>query len=111
MKIAICVCFSEKNISHHKKILRDINQIIIPKGYHLKFYAVLNQNVLYLNNLITRIIDKKEIDIKVLTSFHISKGLCSTHPSFGKNCVNSFCIVSTTLNLLLYSVTRELVVP
>ena len=37
MKIAICVCFSEKNISHHKKILRDINQIIIPKGYHLKF--------------------------------------------------------------------------
>ena len=52
MKIAICVCFSEKNISHHKKILRDINQIIIPKGYHLKFYAVLNQNVLYLNNLI-----------------------------------------------------------
>ena len=69
MKIAICVCFSEKNINHHEKILRNINQIIIPKGYHLKFYAVLNRNVLYLNNLIKKIINKKEINIKVLTTF------------------------------------------
>ena len=61
MKIAICVCFSEKNINHHEKILRNINQIIIPKGYHLKFYAVLNRNVLYLNNLIKKIINKHSL--------------------------------------------------
>ena len=43
--------------------------------------------------------------------FHISSGLCSTHPFFGKYCLNSICDLKTDLPLVLNKIALLEVVP
>jgi hypothetical protein len=68
MKIAICICFSKKNETHHHKILNDLNVIKIPEEFNLSFYLVVNNNPAKLFNLIKRIITNKKINISILNS-------------------------------------------
>ena len=68
MKIAICICFSKKNETHHHKILNDLNIIKIPKECNLSFYLVVNNNPAKLINLIKKIIINKKVNISILNS-------------------------------------------
>ena len=68
MKIAICICFSKKNETHHHKILNDLNILKIPVGWNLSFYLVVNNNPSKLINLIKKIISNKKINIFILNS-------------------------------------------
>ena len=63
MKIAICICFSKKNETHHHKILNDLNVIKIPEEFNLSFYLVVNNNPAKLFNLIKRIITNSNDDL------------------------------------------------
>ena len=51
MKIAICICFSKKNESHHYKVLNNLNILKIPDACNLSFYLVANSNFSKLINL------------------------------------------------------------
>ena len=68
MKIAICICFSKKNESHHYKILNNLNMLKIPDGCNLSFYLVVNNNFAKLINLKKKIITNKKITIFILNS-------------------------------------------
>ena len=69
MKIAICICFSKKNETHHHKILNNLNIIRIPDECDLSFYFVANNDCYKLSNLIKKIIINKKINIFILNSF------------------------------------------
>jgi len=69
MKISLCICFSRKNSRFHHKVLNDLNQIIIPKGYILQLYFILNSDVKNFQYLFSKIIIKKKLNIKILKIF------------------------------------------
>ena len=68
MKIAICICFSKKNESHHYKVLNNLNILKIPDACNLSFYLVANSNFSKLINLKKKIITNKKINIFILNS-------------------------------------------
>ncbi len=80
MKIAICICFSKKNESHHNKILNDLNTLKIPEKYNLSFYLVTNNSPAKLINLKKKIITNKKINIFILNS--IKKDIPNTRNIF-----------------------------
>tara|TARA_B110000211_G_C14089879_1_gene558435 strand:+ start:5379 stop:6275 length:897 start_codon:yes stop_codon:yes gene_type:complete len=80
MKIAICICFSKRNETHHYKILRNLNILKIPKGCNLSFYLVVNNNPTKLINLKKKIIINKKINISFLNS--IKKDIPNTRNIF-----------------------------
>jgi len=69
MKISICICFSKKNSRFHYKILNDLNQIIIPNGYILELYFILNSDVKNFHCLMSKIIHKKKLKFKIIKIF------------------------------------------
>ena len=66
MKIALCICFSKKNRSFHKKILKNLNQINIPPGYKLSFYIISNNNLMNIKSLVLSTINNFKIEFKIL---------------------------------------------
>jgi hypothetical protein len=68
MKIAICICFSKKNESHHHKILNNLNILKIPEGCKVTLYLVANNNPTKLIDLKKKIITNRKINISILNS-------------------------------------------
>jgi|TARA_B100000780_G_scaffold49689_1_gene30873 hypothetical protein len=86
MKIAICVCFSSKNKSHHQNFLNSLNKIIIPTRYSLSIYIIINNNLENSKDLILKIVTNPKVKIKILKTS--KKNIPSTRNVFLKSIKN-----------------------
>tara|TARA_B110000027_G_scaffold52457_1_gene57206 strand:- start:866 stop:1762 length:897 start_codon:yes stop_codon:yes gene_type:complete len=86
MKIVLCICFSIKNASHHKKILNNLNEIKIPPGCKLSFYLITNDNFEILKNLASTIVKNHKFEIKIFKT--TKKDIPSTRNIFLKEIQN-----------------------